>query len=101
MNVEIGTEAAQFPEKEYINGIFVAVHHKLGLSMAWVGDLAYHTLDGYMLTARVPSMTTGFHSRNAGCILECNVQYGCTAPLLLFSIETGLNFFPQLLPSAF
>jgi hypothetical protein len=23
MNVEIGTEAAQFPEKEYINGIFV------------------------------------------------------------------------------
>jgi hypothetical protein len=24
--VEIGTEAAQFPEKEYINGIFVAVH---------------------------------------------------------------------------
>jgi hypothetical protein len=26
MNLEIGTEAAQFPEKEYINGIFVAVH---------------------------------------------------------------------------
>jgi hypothetical protein len=26
MNVEIGTEAAQFPEKEYINGIFLAVH---------------------------------------------------------------------------
>ncbi len=25
INVEIGTEAAQFPEKEYINGIFVAV----------------------------------------------------------------------------
>ncbi len=25
MNVDIGTEAAQFPEKEYINGIFVAV----------------------------------------------------------------------------
>ncbi len=24
-NVEIGTEALQFPEKEYINGIFVAV----------------------------------------------------------------------------
>jgi hypothetical protein len=27
MNVEIGTEAAQFPEKEYINGIFVAVQY--------------------------------------------------------------------------
>jgi hypothetical protein len=25
MNVEIGTEAAQFQEKEYIKGIFVAV----------------------------------------------------------------------------
>ncbi len=25
MNVEIGTEAVQFPEKEYINEIFVAV----------------------------------------------------------------------------
>jgi hypothetical protein len=24
--VEIGTEGAQFPEKEYITGIFVAVH---------------------------------------------------------------------------
>ncbi len=29
MNVEIGTEAAQFLEKEYINGIFVAVHEFL------------------------------------------------------------------------
>jgi hypothetical protein len=26
VNVEIRTEAAQFPEKEYINGIFVAVY---------------------------------------------------------------------------
>ncbi len=26
MNVEIGTEAAQFPEKKYINGIFLAVY---------------------------------------------------------------------------
>jgi hypothetical protein len=26
MNVEIGAEAAVFPEKEYINGIAVAVH---------------------------------------------------------------------------
>ncbi len=26
---KIGTEAAQFPEKEYINGIFVAVHRTI------------------------------------------------------------------------
>jgi hypothetical protein len=26
MNAEIGTEAAQFPEKEHINGIFDAVY---------------------------------------------------------------------------
>jgi hypothetical protein len=26
MNVEIGAEAAHFPEKEYINGIYVAVY---------------------------------------------------------------------------
>jgi hypothetical protein len=26
--VEIGTEAAQFPEKKYINGIFVAMQPK-------------------------------------------------------------------------
>ncbi len=29
MNVEIGAEAAQFPEKEYINGIAVAVHRSV------------------------------------------------------------------------
>jgi hypothetical protein len=28
MNVEIRTEAAQFPEKEYINGIFLAVYSR-------------------------------------------------------------------------
>jgi hypothetical protein len=28
MNVEIGAEAALFPEKEYISGIFVAVKTK-------------------------------------------------------------------------
>jgi hypothetical protein len=29
MNVEIGTEAAQFPEKEYVDGIFFAVRSTL------------------------------------------------------------------------
>jgi hypothetical protein len=30
MNVKIGAEAALFPEKEYINGIAVAVHLQRG-----------------------------------------------------------------------
>ncbi len=30
MSVEIGAEAALFPEKEYINGIFVAVCPAIG-----------------------------------------------------------------------
>jgi hypothetical protein len=33
MNVEIGAEAALFPEKEYINGIAVAVHPTLHHSL--------------------------------------------------------------------
>jgi hypothetical protein len=28
MNVEIGAEAALFPEKEYLNGIFIAVRNE-------------------------------------------------------------------------
>ncbi len=40
MNVEIGTEAAQFPEKEY--GIFVAVYRLIGLA---VQKLSYLGLD--------------------------------------------------------
>jgi hypothetical protein len=33
MNVGLGTEAAQFPEKEYINGIFFAVYRLIGLAV--------------------------------------------------------------------
>jgi hypothetical protein len=29
MNVDIGAEAALFPEKEYIKGIFVAVYYSV------------------------------------------------------------------------
>jgi hypothetical protein len=36
MNVEIGAEAAQFPEKEKINGIVFAVHFEV--SYAYDGD---------------------------------------------------------------
>ncbi len=33
MNVEIGAEAAQFPEKEYINGFAVAVQFSPKISV--------------------------------------------------------------------
>ncbi len=53
MNVEIGAEAALFPEKEYISGIFVAVQrkahecrkiHLLGASFC-KGKPTYHLLE--------------------------------------------------------
>jgi hypothetical protein len=37
MNVEIRTEAAKFPEKEYLNGIFVTVHD----GTAWYSETVY------------------------------------------------------------
>jgi hypothetical protein len=39
MNVEIGAEAAQFPEKEYINGIAFAVQ---GLTPRYNTPLCWH-----------------------------------------------------------
>jgi hypothetical protein len=37
MNVEIGAEAALFPEKEYISGIFFAVHDRVQKIFANIG----------------------------------------------------------------
>jgi hypothetical protein len=56
MNEEIGTEAAQFPEKEYINGIFVAVHPKyptLRLSDQTLGVHCSATETGVFLMNRL------------------------------------------------
>jgi hypothetical protein len=41
MNVEIGAEAALFPEKEYINGIAVAVQGGLNKALAIFKTLRY------------------------------------------------------------
>jgi hypothetical protein len=48
MNVEIGAEAALFPEKEYINWIFVAVHIMVyrGLFIAFNPKNFWETLTG-------------------------------------------------------
>ncbi len=37
MNVEIGAEAAQFPEKEYVNRIAVAVRRALSFLVQVIG----------------------------------------------------------------
>jgi hypothetical protein len=42
MNVEIVTEAAQFPEKEYINWIFLAVYSCKGVSGHVDTDIHVH-----------------------------------------------------------
>ncbi len=49
MNVEIGTEAAQFPEKEYINGIFLAVRWKPKLLAKYTYLLSYLTKSSLLL----------------------------------------------------
>ncbi len=53
MNVEIGTEAAQFPEKEYMNGIFLAVckseriREKNSQLMSYLQCPVYEVLQGH------------------------------------------------------
>ncbi len=55
MNVGTGTEAAQFPKKEYINGIFVAVYDTLAdifasdvLNHKCLNDILCSTLTVYL-----------------------------------------------------
>jgi hypothetical protein len=43
MNVEIGTEAAQFLEKEYINDIFLAVYTMPSFLPQWYNTVAAAT----------------------------------------------------------
>jgi hypothetical protein len=42
MNVEIGAEAALFPEKEYISGIFVAVQLTAARYLISIADAVVH-----------------------------------------------------------
>ncbi len=54
MNVEIGAEAALFPEKEYINGIFVTVHPTSILLLFFVLYLLLSSLCGLAQQVAVP-----------------------------------------------
>jgi hypothetical protein len=58
MNVEIGAEAALFPEKEYINGIAVAVYgalHDTESCLAWlvIADFDHIMLSGHQWWASI------------------------------------------------
>jgi hypothetical protein len=78
---EIGTEAAQFPEKEYINGIFVAVLSSLSgfnfvnFPLPSEGDGDVLALEGVHLCAGVvvdlaPVVLTQYHQRVVGARLQ-------------------------------
>jgi hypothetical protein len=58
MNVEIGTEAAQFPEKEYINGIFLAVQTSGQISQDDVNGFS-STSEGCFMAPGVPDAGNG------------------------------------------
>ncbi len=46
MNVEIGSEVAQFPEKEYIYGIFLAVYYTVVYSEKTSSTITFVYIDG-------------------------------------------------------
>ncbi len=58
MIVEIGTEASQFSEKEYINRIFVAVHFPRGCTQNWA--TVHSILLNYWLTVMYFTLSTSF-----------------------------------------
>ncbi len=64
MNVEIGADAALFPEKEYISGIFVAVWiHLEGL--IWSSDLCDYSGDEFC------QVESGDERGEINCRIEC------------------------------
>ena len=68
MNVKIGTEAVQFPEKEYINGIFLAVHNfgffLLDLQRGWgrleAGPVGAHLAEDWALCGHTRVTSGGY-----------------------------------------
>ncbi len=72
MNVEIGTEAVLFPEKEYIKGIFFAVHVNKVITFQYgkdVGMTALHPICHLSLNFR----TFWVHCSTPDLLLTCKV----------------------------
>jgi hypothetical protein len=49
MNVKIGTKAVQFPEKEYINGIFFAVRKNFKKISQSLSSPLLNTIERYIM----------------------------------------------------
>ncbi len=74
MNVEIGAEAALFPEKEYISGIFVTVY--------WMGKCVLHNFSHTWKhkpdeERTKPHISIKEHSLSTGHVAVLSVVPGC------------------------
>ncbi len=83
MNVEIGTEATLFPEKETINGIFLAVYTTRGPESYLKRSTSVSGFDSHVWPS-VPPLTRVF--------LSCTTR-GATFPHLHVLPEESLGLF--------
>ncbi len=77
MNVEIGAEVALFPEKEYINGIFVAVQSEGPVvsssnHSAWPLNIPTLYLHNYTRISSSSPNTTNYFTLNKICVDSMN-----------------------------
>ncbi len=88
MNVEIGTDAAQFLEKEYINGIFVLVQcvkYKCFLPKATVDGSLQLCISAKATSTASPSTLIKNKIKFSSNIRKFRVEYSCK-----FVSEEGL-----------
>jgi hypothetical protein len=89
MNVEIGSEAAQFPEKEYINGIFVTVRVWVDPRDTVVNLIYARGLGIILLHQDFPSLRSGqFEGQKVLTLLEKPLEIAD----YLFSLLKKINF---------
>ncbi len=93
MNVETGTEAVQFPEKEHINGIFFAVlwpFNQLTKILSYPRSLVF------LLLSDFGSFSSGFSLSWECAMAALAYKWSCVLLLILQSMkesmETGLEW---------